>query len=108
LPSGYVDNNPNSAATLPRSAPSTSTIWRSDDHFILGSYQGVRTLGKLIQKSAGDTAFTSFPTRVSVAMKDLDPENAVVIDETFTVCNYLALIHANANYHCLGWRVPVP
>jgi hypothetical protein len=86
-PSGDANNNPNNAAALPHSAPSTSTIWRSDDHFILGSYQGVRTIGRLLQKSAGDAAFTSFLTRLSVAIKDLDPTNAVMMEETSTVCN---------------------
>ena len=80
-------NNANNNIALPSSIPSTLTF-RSGDHFILGSYLGLHTIGKLIEKSAGDAAFTSFPARLSIVIKKLSPTDAVVIDETFKVCNY--------------------
>jgi hypothetical protein len=92
---------------------STLTTFRSDDHFILGSREGILTIAKLLAKNPGDAAFTNFTTRLSVALKNLNPTDAVVIDESYKVCNdpKFALTHraTHANYHpLLGWGIPIP
>ena len=68
----------------PRIAASMSTF-RSGDHSVLGSYKGNLTIRELLKREAGDDAFTSFCTRVSVAIKNLNPTDAVVIDELYQV-----------------------
>jgi len=75
----------NVTGAAPRITTSTSTF-RSGDHFVLGSYRGNLTIRELLKREAGDDAFTSFCTRVSVAIKNLDPTGAVVIDESYRVC----------------------
>ena len=73
----------------PRVVPPT-LVFCSGEHFSLGSHKGVITIGKLLRREAGDDAFTSFCSRVSVAVKSLSPElSAVVIDESCQVRYYL-------------------
>ena len=109
----HVDEGANVDVALPSSDTLTSLFsipLPSNDHFILGSYLGIRTIGKLVEKSKGDIAFTSFPARVSVTIKKLNPADAVVIDETSEVrdCHELIPAQSCTNYRCLGWRIQIP
>lgn len=86
------DNNPGDETgdsevivdAAPRITASTSTF-QSGDHFILGSYQGNLTINRLLEREASNDAFTSFCARLSVAIKTLNPMDAVVIDESHQV-----------------------
>ena len=68
----------------PYTIPPLSTF-QSSDHFILGSKQKSVTIKKLLEQKASDTAFTSFCARLSVSIKNIDPANAIQIDESHKV-----------------------
>lgn len=79
---GGIENITN---TAPHITPLTSTF-RSGDHFTLGSYQRKLTIKELLEREVDNIAFASFCTRVSVAIKNLDPVDAIAIDESHQVC----------------------
>ena len=68
----------------PYTTPFLSTF-QPGDHFILGSCQGSLTIKTLLEREVGDDAFTSFCARVSVAIKNINPINAIQIDESHKV-----------------------
>jgi hypothetical protein len=93
--------------------PSALMTFQYDDHFILGSpcKGGHWTIAKLLVENTGDAAFASFLTRVSVALKHLSPTDAIMINESYRVCNFHEVALAQAtytNYRCLGWSLPIP
>src|ERR1700679_621886 len=82
---GDVEDDADEDIALSGVGPSTLKF-RSDDHFILGSPQGVHTIKYLLRKNPDDTAFTNFCSRLSVAIKNLDPTNAIIVDKSHKVC----------------------
>ena len=72
------------ANPAPHTIPSLSTF-QSSDRFTLGSQQRSVTIKKLLEQKASDAAFTSFCARISVTIKNIDPANAIQIDESHKV-----------------------
>ena len=84
---GDADNGTNSNVAPCRVAPSVLTF-RSNDHFILGSYQGTCAIQKVLENHPDDDTFTSFCLRLSVTIKKLNPTEAITVDESCMVCNF--------------------
>jgi hypothetical protein len=93
---------------------SVSRVQSSNGRFILGSYQGIRTIRELLKREGDtDVAFTSFCARLSVAVKGLNPTDAIVIDESHSVCLILisqltSVSHPHLNHHHPDIRIPIP
>ena len=92
----------------PQHVSSSPSTFRSDDHFILGSFQGVCTIKNLLEENEADLAFKSFCACLSVTTKGLSPAEAVVIGESQKVCHYHKFAETYTNYNCPGWGIPVP
>ena len=102
------EDAPNSNVSPPQHVSSSPSTFWSDNHFILGSFQGVWTIQSLLEENEADVAFASFCAHLSVTIKDLSPADVVVIGESQKVHHYCKFAETYANYSCLGWGIPVP
>ena len=99
---------PDSNILPPQCISSSPSTFPSDDHLILGSFQGICTIQNILEENEDDIAFASFCARLSVTIKALSLVDAVVIGESQKVCHFHKFAETYANYNCLGWGIPVP
>lgn len=98
--------NPSTSLHVPPPV-SASTVRSGNGCFTLGSYQGVRTIQKILEREARDPAFTGFCARLSVVVKGLNPMDAIIIDESHHVCLVsLIKLMSHASLESLSSRYP--